>query len=536
MLDTASQDTLRAIFQEELGKLRRRLLEDTRLELHEALKFANGVSRSPHQATPKSQVGCPATSTCSATKDTCVREASTLRTEVALSDDDDDAGWDLGPAEGNIAGVPVSATGGGVSYGPSARKTSKKSHTSGASDCQRSEASSISRPKGAADTISKVIDEHLQKTRSNPVTNRVQALVRTTAFEMACAMVVVANAVIIGIRADLPDMADATAYDVVELVMALMFLLELVLRVAAAGASYFTAKGGLFNLLDALLIFMMFADAICALANVYMLGIDDGGLMKLYRVARLLRVARMARLFHMVPELHFTLTLMTTSSTSFFWAAVLMLLIMYLVALYFTVVARQFAEATEGVVPELEVFWGTTGKSINSLFLAVFGGQDWHNMLLVFGDGSWWYIVNSIVLSLFVGFALVVLLNLVNGVLVEGAQTMIAERKQHELVRMAADIFVQTGHKAGSELSPEEFDELVNTKAMDNYLEAIGIDPNEARDRLFRFLDLDDSGSLSVVDTAPSGNKFPACTLAKSMRSSDCVMVTGIRPSPRVGM
>ena len=31
--------------------------------------------------------------------------------EVALSDDDDDAGWDLGPAEGNIAGVPVSATG-----------------------------------------------------------------------------------------------------------------------------------------------------------------------------------------------------------------------------------------------------------------------------------------------------------------------------------------------------------------------------------------------------------------------------------------
>ena len=35
--------------------------------------------------------------------------------------------------------------------------------------------------------------------------------------------------------------------------------------------------GGLWNFLDALLIFVMLGDAICALANVYMLGIDDGG-------------------------------------------------------------------------------------------------------------------------------------------------------------------------------------------------------------------------------------------------------------------
>ena len=33
----------------------------------------------------------------------------------------------------------------------------------------------------------------------------------------------------------------------------------------------------MFNTLDALLIFVMFADAINALANVHMLGIDDGG-------------------------------------------------------------------------------------------------------------------------------------------------------------------------------------------------------------------------------------------------------------------
>lgn len=39
--------------------------------------------------------------------------------------------------------------------------------------------------------------------------------------------------------------------------------------------------------------------------------------------------------------------------------------------------------------------------------------QDWHNMLLVFGHDTSWYVINSLVLSLFVGFVLVVILNLV---------------------------------------------------------------------------------------------------------------------------
>lgn len=100
----------------------------------------------------------------------------------------------------------------------------------------------------------------------------------------------------------------------------------------------------------------MLVDATVALMGSFMFGVDDGGLMRLYRVLRLVRVARMARLchgsslgkgvvrrlprFHLVPELNFTLTLMLQSMSSFFWAAMLMMLIMYLVALYFTIASR----------------------------------------------------------------------------------------------------------------------------------------------------------------------------------------------------
>lgn len=38
-----------------------------------------------------------------------------------------------------------------------------------------------------------------------------------------------------------------------------------------------------------------------------------------------------------MPELNFTLSLMLQSLSSFFWAAVLMMLLLYLVALYFTI-------------------------------------------------------------------------------------------------------------------------------------------------------------------------------------------------------
>eukprot|EP00439_Symbiodinium_sp_Y106_P048658 s814_g6.t1 len=99
MLDT-SQDTLRAMFQEELGKLRREIVADTRLELERALKpVASGVTtRIPPPAAPKPQ---------------------------GVDDESDDGiGWDVGANEGNVAGVPASMS--SIS-GPSSRKLSKKS-------------------------------------------------------------------------------------------------------------------------------------------------------------------------------------------------------------------------------------------------------------------------------------------------------------------------------------------------------------------------------------------------------------------------
>lgn len=39
-------------------------------------------------------------------------------------------------------------------------------------------------------------------------------------------------------------------------------------------------------------------------------------------------------------------------------------------------------------------------------------------------------------------------------------------RKRNELVRMAAEIFVHTGRKAGDEISKEDFDQLLHSEVL----------------------------------------------------------------------
>jgi len=456
LLDTASQDVLRDILRKELEIVQARILDETRKELNTICGSLTGWNSS---------------------------------NGIGLTDSQ--------PSVGAGAAGPPKASDEPGKQADDISDSDLKSEASSATQSAAKKAAANT-PNAVAQDISKVIDDHLTKSRQRPVKTRLQGFVRSQSFEMFFALVVVFNAVIVGLRADAGPNERSVFLDVLELLIALLFVVELLFRLAASGVQYFKYCRGVWNILDALLIIFMLADAICALAGVFMFGIDDGGLMRLYRVLRLVRVARMARLFHLVPELHFTLSLMLLSLSSFFWAAMLMMLIMYLVALYFTIVSGQFIESA-GDPSQIQAYWGSTGASMNSLFLAVFGGEDWHDMLLVFGTSNTWYVVNSMVLSLFVGFVLVVILNLVNGVLVESAQVMIAEQKRDELVRMAADIFVQTGKTAGDELSKDEFDDLLHSEAMTRYLEAIDIEMGEA-DRLFEFLDRDESGSLSIVE------------------------------------
>merc|ERR1712190_518822 len=96
------------------------------------------------------------------------------------------------------------------------------------------------------------------------------------------------------------------------------------------------------------------------------------------------------------------------------------------------------------------------------------GGDDWRNMLEVFRHDSM-YVLHALVFSIYIAFATLVMLNLVTGVFVEGAQRIIREDKENECMKHAVKMFVLADVNADSQLTEQEFADLLETRAMADY-------------------------------------------------------------------
>ncbi|CAE8626774.1 unnamed protein product [Polarella glacialis] len=325
-------------------------------------------------------------------------------------------------------------------------------------------------------------------------------LVKTTFFDYCISGVLVLNAVSIGVQAEyqarLGSAPESSAYfESIEGVFGFIFALELVLRIYVSGVkNFFFDNSWLAHLFDVVLVVLQILDSLISLTVSNEAGLGNLGVL---RVLRLFRVARMVRLVRLVPELRSMVFLIGASLRTFVWAAVLMLLIMYCLAVYFTIIASD-AEVSDSEAHLAKLYWGSIGGSVLSLLMAVAGGADWHQFLLVFGQGSWLYIINSFLLSIYVGFPILVMLNLVTGVLAEGAQNIIRSDKETALVRMAAQIFMTAGQDSDSEMTKKEFEKLSCSPAMNKYCHEVGMTLDEA-ENLFEFLDRDDSGSVSIL-------------------------------------
>jgi len=182
--------------------------------------------------------------------------------------------------------------------------------------------------------------------------------------------------------------------------------------------------------------------------------------------------------------------LISASMTSFFWTGVLLLILMYVVAIYFTELATDLkhGESATGLQQ-----WSSIGASIMSLFQAITGGDDWSNFVRDLPGG------NTVVMALYVAFATLVMLNLVTGVFVEGAQRIAREEKDQELIKCVRKLYKVCVTTSDGEVSWKEFEGSLSSKAMQDFLKAFEMDANKARD-IFMVLDTDKSGSISMEE------------------------------------
>lgn len=316
-------------------------------------------------------------------------------------------------------------------------------------------------------------------------------------FEYMVGALLMLNAISIGVKAEFraqnPSEKAPVFFKVSETIFGLLFTVELVMRLYVFRKKFLRIKGWQWNLFDLIVVSLQIVEAFFDL----FLSTDGVGALSFLRLLRLGRVVRLLRMVRLVPELKSMVYLIAASMQSFFWTLVLLSLLMYGLAVHLADEVSEYRESNPSSdLSKLEDGWGSVLKSINSLYQSILGGIDWKELYDELERISWSV---PMLFVMYVAFASLVMLNLVTGVFVEGAQRIVTEDRDAELVKQAKRMFNIVDDSADHQVTWDEFQSHLEDPGMAEYFRLVGISRKEAKD-LFQLLDLDSSGTLSVKE------------------------------------
>lgn len=383
---------------------------------------------------------------------------------------------------------------------PEPLSTIRKTDTTGGTGDNEKKTTVLAR---GASTIAR--RQLLQMLNDDPSRTGVQGLLRQMVlnpwFEYIVAIMLLANAVSIGSRAEYraqnPTKRTPDVFTTAELMFSLIFTAELVIRIFVFRFDFLRMKGWEWNLFDLIVVSLQFVESIFDLVGAAIT--DQKGLRSLtiLRLLRLGRIVRLLRMVRLVPALKSMVYLIAASMQSFFWTVMLLALLMFGVAVHFTEMVADHREDHQNTnTDDLENAWGSLLKSITSLYQAILGGIDWKDLTDGIDKVSW---SASVVFAMYIAFASLVMLNLVTGVFVEGAQRIVSDDRDAELVRQAKKMFDIVDDQHDHQITWHEFAQHLEDPGMAEYFRLVGISRKEAKD-LFQLLDNDHSGTLSIKE------------------------------------
>jgi len=203
-------------------------------------------------------------------------------------------------------------------------------------------------------------------------------------FDYGSAALVLLNSLTIGLQTDL--MARNLSIEpplfcrVLETCFCVIFSLEVALRTIAQGTKFFTGSGWKWNLFDLLLVGMQVADEI---VSFFALGKSKSGFnfsfMRVLRILRLIRVIRIIRILRLIGELRTIVSSIMGSLKSLIWTVILLFLVVYVTAVYFTQLVLEYRIELQNRGTELHNHDGTLASSFGTLavYLDTLPGYYW---------------------------------------------------------------------------------------------------------------------------------------------------------------
>lgn len=352
----------------------------------------------------------------------------------------------------------------------------------------------------------------IQAGRKKSEENFFYKIVHSIIFQSICYMVVFANAIFIGVSAQVSLTTSLTgepageAVKRLDLVFLSWFSFELIFRLLGERLHFFIGTFWGWNLLDLFLVITSIID---------MAAESVGGLNT--TSARIIRLARFVRLFRMCYAIKAFTSLrvivlgIMDSSVSLFWCFCIVGFIIYVFAVFFVqCVTEHFldhrADSIDHVSLDLKLYYGSMKVSMVTLFQVISGGLDWNNAMDPLMQVHWVY---QFVFLFYVFFMFFAVLNVVIGTFVATTSEIQTKDRDTQVKmqmksfeRYAAKLkgfFIEADTDGSGRLSWEEFETHLQNPSVKAYFHALELDVSSA-DALFRILDADGSGEVGVSE------------------------------------
>lgn len=351
-------------------------------------------------------------------------------------------------------------------------------------------------------------------------------------FETVSMLMLCANAVVIGVQTDYMAINKLSsppwALRALDIWFCSFFAVELALRILAHGRRFFSMNGCAWNMMDLVLVSAYVAETVLLIvadaeAHAGAEGSRVAGtnpeIMRVIRILRAIKVFRLVGAVRFTQDLQLLINCLFRSLKQFLWSALLLLLAIYVVAIYITQAATAYRlENINGEqVPVMLKWWGSMPQSVLSLFQGVTGGVDWHQIADPLIDGiSPWF---GLLFIVFMAFCILALLNVITGTFVETMSQQAKELQLRNRIYQARRLFKEIDIDRSGFISPDEILGQTDTPAVQEFFETIDVDPSDAKG-LLEVIDIDGNGKINFEEFLEGSLR-----LNGSAKSSDLIML-----------
>mmetsp|Transcript_111486 Transcript_111486/g.221642 ORF Transcript_111486/g.221642 Transcript_111486/m.221642 type:complete len:664 (-) Transcript_111486:143-2134(-) len=353
--------------------------------------------------------------------------------------------------------------------------------------------------------------------------------------------VVMLNVAQLGLSMDIRDTPWSRVWEVSEYMFAVVFFMEMCVKIGVLGRKYFTDR---WNCLDFGLAWLAVADAIL-LATRASHNSDSLNKVTILRMLRLTRILRMLRVFRVFKELVIIMDVMLESMKTLRWLVVLVALLVYVTAIlcvelvgtdesYPSYTTKLDSDRIVGVdVFNNYIYFGTTLRSMFSLF-SLMTLSEWSIITRPLYEKSPEIVSILVIFTVITAYGM---MNVIIGVMVE--QALLATRRfeaakedqykeaQMEAVMTVAGMLADFATAGGGNgaLSADDLQKAVDTnEALANMLLKVDLHKNCTIHELFILIDDDGDGEITQHEFESAMYRLLHCTDFQRM----CLIQTGL--------